>query len=114
MRRFLERNKRRLRRLFGDKVVEVPNQLTDPALPAVLSYIIGTSKNAAPDFKDERWKKARAAYLLAQKQFWRAAGEQLRFQRVLGMGGYGMAQLVRELRDSKGLRNNLIVNLGAK
>ncbi|KAI1762113.1 hypothetical protein GGR53DRAFT_430300 [Hypoxylon sp. FL1150] len=108
MQRLLQRYKRRAKRLFCRKKKEPAKQaeadegflLEDNQGQGVLNFLVG-SDDEMPDFKSDKWKRARAAYLRAQKDFLHKYEERLKFERVMGMGGFGMAQLWT-VRDEKG------------
>ncbi|KAI0169155.1 hypothetical protein GGR52DRAFT_510000 [Hypoxylon sp. FL1284] len=63
-------------------------------LASVVFGFLGGRKQPTPSPKfDARWKRAQAAWQKSQNHFKSNADSPLQYQRVLGKGGYGMAQL---------------------
>ncbi|KAI4859922.1 hypothetical protein F4820DRAFT_132017 [Hypoxylon rubiginosum] len=58
-----------------------------------LNFLAGPKEEPRPPVFDEKWRRARAAWRRVREEFGRATGASLHYERVLGMGGYGMAQL---------------------
>ncbi|KAI1774813.1 kinase-like domain-containing protein [Hypoxylon cercidicola] len=62
-------------------------------MPVVLKYLAGPRKPPSLPTFDERFRAARETWLLSKKDFQKSIGSSLRYGRVLGIGGFGMAQL---------------------